>query len=52
MTVTLNEAQIHLPELIARLTPGEDIVITQDDKAVARLVAERQTPVTRKPRAR
>ena len=29
-TVTLEEAQAHLPELIARLHPGEELVITRD----------------------
>ncbi len=39
-TVTLEEAQARLGELIARLQPGEVIVITRDEKPVARLVAE------------
>lgn len=40
MTVTLQHAQEHLAELIANAVPGEAIVITQDDKPIARLVAE------------
>lgn len=48
MTVTLEEAQSHLAELIARLGPGEDIVITCDEKPVARLVAEK--PASMQPR--
>ena len=40
MTVTLNDAQAHLADLIANAVPGEEIVITQDDKPVARLIAE------------
>jgi prevent-host-death family protein len=36
-TVTLEEAQAHLPQLIERLRPGEEIVITRDQKPVARL---------------
>lgn len=47
-TVTLEEAQSHLPELIGRLAPGEEIIITRNQQAVARLVAERQAE--RKPR--
>jgi len=39
-TVTLEEAQAHLTELIEQLHPGEEIVITRDQKPVARLVAE------------
>ncbi len=40
-TVSLAEAQLHLAELIAKVVAGEDILITQDQKPVARL-----TPVT------
>jgi antitoxin (DNA-binding transcriptional repressor) of toxin-antitoxin stability system len=47
-TVTLEEAQARLPQLIERLQPGEEIVITRDQKAVARLLAEERP--ARKPR--
>ncbi len=36
-TITLEEAQAHLPELIERLQPGEELVITSNQKPVARL---------------
>jgi antitoxin (DNA-binding transcriptional repressor) of toxin-antitoxin stability system len=36
-TVTLEEAQAKLPELIAQLQPGEEVIITRDQKPVARL---------------
>ncbi len=36
-TVTLEEAQAHLSELIAQLAPGEDVVITQNAQPVAEL---------------
>jgi antitoxin (DNA-binding transcriptional repressor) of toxin-antitoxin stability system len=39
-TVTLEEAQAHLPQLIERLQPGEEIVITRDQQPIARLLAE------------
>ena len=39
-TATIQEAQAHLPVLIAKLKPGEELLITQDDHPVARLVAE------------
>jgi antitoxin (DNA-binding transcriptional repressor) of toxin-antitoxin stability system len=39
-TVTLEEAQIHLAQLIEQIQPGDDILITRDQKLVARLVAE------------
>jgi antitoxin (DNA-binding transcriptional repressor) of toxin-antitoxin stability system len=38
LTVTLQEAQATLPELIHRLALGEEVVITENDQAVARLV--------------
>lgn len=37
--VTLEEAQAHLPELIAETQGGGEIVITRDDKPVAKLTA-------------
>ena len=39
-TVTLEEAQAHLAQLIEQIQPGEDVLITRDQKLVARLVAE------------
>ncbi len=47
-TVTLEEAHEHLPELIAQLKPGEEVVITQADQPVARLIPA--PPQSRKPR--
>jgi antitoxin (DNA-binding transcriptional repressor) of toxin-antitoxin stability system len=47
-TITLEQAQAHLAELIASLTPGEEVLITEDEKPVAKLVAHPE--VTRKPR--
>jgi antitoxin (DNA-binding transcriptional repressor) of toxin-antitoxin stability system len=46
--VTLEEAQSHLPELIAGLRPGEELQITKDNQPVARLVGESSRP--REPR--
>jgi prevent-host-death family protein len=37
-TVTIEEAQAHLAELIAKLTPGEEVVITDNQQPVARLL--------------
>ena len=37
-TLTLEEAQARLPEVIHRLTPGEEIVITENSQAVAKVV--------------
>jgi prevent-host-death family protein len=39
-TVTLEEAQAQLPQLIEQLHPGEEIIITRNSKPVARLTAE------------
>ena len=36
-TRTLEEAQAKLPELIASLAPGEEVVVTQDAQPVAEL---------------
>jgi antitoxin (DNA-binding transcriptional repressor) of toxin-antitoxin stability system len=38
MTVTIEEAQKSLPELIASLKPGDELIITQDAKPVAQVV--------------
>jgi antitoxin (DNA-binding transcriptional repressor) of toxin-antitoxin stability system len=46
-TVTLQEAQLRLPELIAKLQPGEELIITRDNQPVARLTPQ---PPDRKPR--
>jgi antitoxin (DNA-binding transcriptional repressor) of toxin-antitoxin stability system len=48
-TVTIQEAQGRLEEIIERLTPGEEIVLTRDDQPVATI---RATPPAspRKPR--
>ncbi|GAP98066.1 type II toxin-antitoxin system Phd/YefM family antitoxin [Leptolyngbya sp. NIES-2104] len=46
--ITLEEAQLRLPELIAGLQPGEEVQIFSKNRAVARLIAE--APPTRKPR--
>ena len=37
--ITIEEAQCHLTEIIETLPPGEEIVITRDDKPVAALRA-------------
>lgn len=44
-TITIQEARANLDELIHRLAPGEEVVITENDQPVAKLVA---TPPPRK----
>ncbi len=47
-TVTIAEAQSKLTELIDQMMPGEEVVITENDQPVARLIAT--APRQRKPR--
>src|SRR5712691_9340231 len=47
-TVTLEEAQARLPEIIDNLVSGEELLITRNNQPVAKLVGQQQ-PV-RKPR--
>ena len=44
-TITIQEAQAMLPDLIHRLVPGEDVVITENDQPVAKLVSELPQPM-------
>lgn len=39
-TATMEEVQSHLPDLLEKLAPGENILITRDGKPVARLTPE------------
>lgn len=36
-TLTIEEVQARLPEIIAKLSPGEEVIITQNDQPVAEL---------------
>ncbi|HVC96706.1 MAG TPA: DUF2281 domain-containing protein [Pirellulales bacterium] len=47
-TVSLEDAQAQLPELIEKLLPGDDVVILRGGEPVARLVSD--APAPRKPR--
>jgi antitoxin (DNA-binding transcriptional repressor) of toxin-antitoxin stability system len=40
LTITVEEAQRRLTEIIEKLTPGEEVVLTRDNQAVARLIGE------------
>jgi antitoxin (DNA-binding transcriptional repressor) of toxin-antitoxin stability system len=46
-TISLNEAQSRLKELIDQLAPGEEIVITESQQPVARLIGERPVRLSR-----
>ncbi len=43
-TITVEEAQSHLAEIIDKLPPGEEVVITRDNLPVAHLIGEKQLP--------
>ena len=43
-TITVEAAQASLKELIHNLTPGEEVVITENEQAVAKLVGEHAKP--------
>ncbi len=47
-TVTIEEAQVRLAELVAHMEIGETIVITKDHEPVASLI--RECPSRRQPR--
>jgi antitoxin (DNA-binding transcriptional repressor) of toxin-antitoxin stability system len=43
-TLTVQEAQAQLPDIIRRLTPGDEVVITENDQPVAKLVTAPANP--------
>ncbi len=43
-TITVEDAQSRLAEIIDKLPPGEEVVITRDNRPVARLVSEQKQP--------
>ncbi len=47
-TISLEEAQAHLSELVGKLAPGEEIIITENQRPVAKIVG--QGVPARKPR--
>ena len=42
--VTMEEAQAKLPDLIHKLVPGDELVITENNLPVAKLVSEQPKP--------
>jgi antitoxin (DNA-binding transcriptional repressor) of toxin-antitoxin stability system len=48
-TITIEEAQVSLKELVHRLAPGEEVVITENQQPVARLVCEAKPGSKRRP---
>ena len=43
-TITIDEAQAKLRELIHRLAPGEEVIITENQEPVAKLVSQSPKP--------
>jgi len=43
-TISVHEAQATLPDLIHRLTPGEEVILLENDRPVAKLVATAPQP--------
>jgi prevent-host-death family protein len=43
-TISLEEAQANLKNLIHQLAPGEEVIITENQRPVARLVSEQPQP--------
>jgi len=48
-TITIEEAQAKLKDLIHQLAPREELIITENQQPVAKLVNEQRTP-TKPPR--
>lgn len=49
IVVTIEEAQAKLKELVHQLAPGDEIIITEQQKTIARLRGESVSPVKRPP---
>jgi antitoxin (DNA-binding transcriptional repressor) of toxin-antitoxin stability system len=47
-TITVEEAQAHLKELIGNLAPGEELIITEGQRPVAKIVGQRATALKRR----
>lgn len=49
VTITIGEAQVRLSDLISQLAPGEEIIITENDQPVAKVVVLPKPPQRRQP---
>ncbi|HQZ66917.1 MAG TPA: hypothetical protein PLY87_17620 [Planctomycetaceae bacterium] len=49
ITVTIEEAKEKLLELVHQLAPGDEIIITENQLTVAKLVSETVQPVKQRP---
>jgi len=48
-TISLQEAQNNLPQVIAKLTPGDEVAIIEGNEIVARIVGERRVGQANRP---
>jgi prevent-host-death family protein len=48
-TITVDEAQARLKDLIHQLAPGEEVIITENQQPVAKLVSDRSQPKPPRP---
>ena len=48
--ITIEEAQASLPDVIHRLAPGDEVVITENDQPIARLLPSVQQALADPPR--
>ena len=49
ITITIDEAQANLKELVHQLAPGDEIIITENQQTIARLRGESEQPAKRPP---
>lgn len=49
ISIDIDKAQSQLKDLVHRLAPGEEVVITENHKPVARLVSEPEPTVRARP---
>jgi len=49
ITITLEEAQAKLKELVRQLAPGDEIIITENHRTAARLRGGTEEPIKRPP---
>lgn len=49
ITITIEEAQAKLKDFIHQLAPGDEIIITENQQTVAKLISEAAKPAKRPP---
>lgn len=46
-SITIEEAQARLKDLIHKLNPGQELIITENEQPIAKLISEPQKPQQR-----